>query len=86
MGVTDFVVPGNKPEKVLEYHSIIKNKIRKPVYYSPGLIAQGGSVADLAKKLDSWHGIVGRAIYNAKDMKKAAEEMVRELSILLFAT
>ena len=79
MGVTDFVIPGNKPEKAMEYVKIIKNKIKNPVFYSPGLIAQGGSISDLAKKLDSWHAIVGRAIYEAKDIRKATDEMAKEL-------
>ena len=79
MGVVDFVIPGNKPEKSLEYVNLIKNKIKNPVFYSPGLITQGGSISDLAKKLDSWHAIIGRAIYEAKDMRKAAEEFAKEL-------
>ena len=79
MGVADFVIPGNKPYKSMEYAAIIKNKIKNPVFYSPGLITQGGSVSDLAKKLDSWHAIVGRAIYEAKDMRKAAEEFAKSL-------
>ena len=79
MGVTDFVIPGNKPEKAMEYVNLIKRKIKNPVFYSPGLITQGGRISDLAKRLDSWHAIVGRAIYGAKDMKKAAEESAKEL-------
>ena len=79
MGVTDFVVPGNKPEKAMEYVNLIKRKVKNPVFYSPGLITQGGRINDLAKKLDSWHAIVGRAIYEAKDMKKAAEELAKKL-------
>ena len=79
MGVTDFVIPGNKPEKSMEYVNLIKKKIKNPVFYSPGLITQGGSISDLAKKLDSWHAIVGRAIYEAKDMKKACKELAKEL-------
>ena len=79
MGVVDFVIPGNKPEKLLDYVNLIKNKIKNPVFYSPGLITQGGSISDLAKKLDSWHAIIGRAIYEAKDMRKAAEEMAKAL-------
>ena len=81
MGVTDFVIPGNKPEKAMEHVNLIKTKIRNPVFYSPGLVAQGGSISDLAKKLDSWHAIIGRAIYEAKDMEKAAEEFVKNLKI-----
>ena len=79
MGVADFVIPGNKTEKAMEYVQIIKNKIKNPVFYSPGLITQGGSISDLARKIDSWHAIVGRAIYEAKDMGKAAEELTKEL-------
>ena len=79
MGVTDFVIPGNKPEKAMEYVNLIKKKIKNPVFYSPGLVAQGGNISDLAKQLDSWHAIIGRAIYEAKDMKKAAEEFAKNL-------
>ena len=79
MGVTDFVIPGNKPEKAMKYVNTIKNKIKNPVFYSPGLVAQGGLISDLANKLESWHAIVGRAIYEAKDMKKACEELAKEL-------
>ena len=79
MGVTDFVIPGNKPEKAIEYANLIKSKIKNPVFYSPGLVSQGGSISDLARKLDSWHAIVGRAIYEAKDIEKAAEELVKNL-------
>ena len=80
MGVTDFVIPGNKPEKALKYVDLIKRKIKNPVFYSPGLIAQGGQISDLARKLDSWHAIIGRAIYEAKDMKKAAEELAKYIN------
>ena len=79
MGVADFVIPGNKLEKAMEYVKIIKNKIKNPIFYSPGLITQGGSISGLARKLDSWHAIVGRSIYEAKNMKKAAEELAKEL-------
>src|SRR3990167_6006229 len=79
MGVSDFVIPGNKPEKSMEYVDLIKSKIKNPVFYSPGLVAQGGSISELAKKLESWHAIVGRAIYEADDMKKAAEEFLKNL-------
>ena len=79
LGVADFVIPGNKPDKCMEYDELIKKKVKSPVYYSPGLVTQGGNISDLAKKLDSWHAIVGRAIYETEDMKKAAEEMASNL-------
>ena len=79
MGVADFVSPGNKPDRSMEYVNLIKNKSQKSVFDSPGLVTQGGSISDLARKLDSWHAIIGRAIYEAKDMKKAAEELAKSL-------
>lgn len=80
LGVRDFVVPGNKPEKIREYRELLEAKGVKPVLYSPGLVAQGGSLSEGAKAAGkSWHAIVGRGIYGAKDMKKAAEELCREL-------
>ena len=79
MGVADFVVPGNKPDKAMEYKKMIEKKVKNPVFYSPGLVTQGGKISDLASKLESWHAIVGRAIYEADDMKKAAEELAKEL-------
>ena len=63
----------------MEYKEVIENKVKNPVFYSPGLVTQGGKISDLAEKLDSWHAIVGRAIYKAKDMGKAAEEIAKDL-------
>lgn len=80
MGIMDFVVPGNKPYMMEEYKRFLESFGIKPIFYSPGLIAQGGSLTEGAKAAgDNWHAIVGRALYNAKDMKKAAEKMVKGL-------
>ena len=79
MNVSEFVIPGNKPDKSVEYVNLISKKIKNPVFYSPGLVAQGGKISELASKLERWHAIVGRAIYEAKDMKKAAEELTSSL-------
>jgi len=80
MGVVDFVVPGNKPDKIKKYREFLEKFSIKPVFYSPGLVAQGGSLTQGAKAAgDKWHAIVGRGIYQAKDMKKAAEELCKEL-------
>ena len=79
-GIRDFVVPGNKPEKIRLYRAFLEARGVKPVFYSPGLIAQGGSITESAKAAGkSWHAIVGRALYNAKDVNKAAKEMVKAL-------
>jgi orotidine-5'-phosphate decarboxylase len=80
MGVVDFVVPGNKPEKIRKYREMLVSMGIDPVFYSPGLVAQGGKVSESAKAAgNKWHAIVGRGIYSAEDMKKAAEELVRAL-------
>jgi len=80
LGVKDFVVPGNKPEKILEYKKLFDEKGVDSTLYSPGLIAQGGKITDSGKAAGKkWHAIVGRAIYQAEDVKKAAEELAKEL-------
>ena len=79
-GVTDFVVPGNKPEKITFYKSFLESKGIEPVFYSPGLIAQGGKISDSAKAAGKkWHAIIGRGIYEAPNIKKAALEFVKEI-------
>ncbi|MBW2975321.1 orotidine 5'-phosphate decarboxylase [Candidatus Woesearchaeota archaeon] len=80
LGVMDFVVPGNKPFMIKEYRRFLESFGIKPTFYSPGLIAQGGSLTEGAKAAgENWHAIVGRALYNAKNIKKAAEKMVEAL-------
>ncbi len=79
-GVTEFVVPGNKPEKIKFYRELFESRGIRPVLYSPGLVAQGGSISESGKATGaSWHAIVGRALLEAKDRKKAAEELCSQL-------
>lgn len=80
LGINNFVVPGNKPYMMAEYKRFLESFGITPIFYSPGLIAQGGSLTEGAKAAgENWHAIVGRALYNAKDMKKAATELVKEI-------
>ena len=79
--INDFVVPGNKPEKIKLYKAFLEARGIKPIFYSPGLIAQGGNITESAKAAgEKWHAIVGRALYDAKDINKAAKELVRNLN------
>lgn len=79
--VNDYVVPGNKPEKIKLYKAFLEARGIKPIFYSPGLITQGGDIVEGAKAAgDRWHAIIGRALYNAKDANKAAKEMVKNLN------
>jgi orotidine-5'-phosphate decarboxylase len=78
--IEDFVVPGNKTEKIKLYKAFLEARGVKPIFYSPGLITQGGNITESAKAAgDKWHAIVGRALYNAKDIHKSAEDMVKNL-------
>jgi orotidine-5'-phosphate decarboxylase len=81
LGVNNFVVPGNKAERVAHYRSILQPIVGSSLsLYAPGFILQGGVIADVAKAAgDSWHAIVGRAIYGAKDIRAAAKEMTSQL-------
>src|SRR3989344_2862848 len=55
LGINDFVVPGNKPEKIKIYRGLLGEKA---VFYSPGLISQGGSLTESAKLAGNhWHAI-----------------------------
>ncbi|MCL5675049.1 MAG: orotidine 5'-phosphate decarboxylase [Candidatus Marsarchaeota archaeon] len=76
-GIEDYVVPGNRPERVAYYRKIIAKELGKePIFYSPGFIAQGGSIGEMAKVAGSrWHAIVGRGIYASENPGKAAEEL-----------
>jgi len=79
--INDFVVPGNKPEKIKMYKAFLEAHGIKPIFYFPGLIAQGGDITESAKAAgERWHAIVGRALYNAKDINKAAKGLVRNLN------
>jgi len=77
LGVRDFVVPGNKPEKVQAYRKLLEGLCGDdPIsLYAPGFVAQGGVIKEAAQVAgESWHAIVGRGIYQAGDMHAAAVE------------
>lgn len=80
MGITDFVVPGNKPEIIEKIKkSLISNGI-DPIFYSPGFVSQGGKISEATKAAGSkWHAIVGRAIYESPNIKKEIEILISQL-------
>ena len=89
MGVTDFVVPGNKPDRIRYFHGLATGLDVAPTFYSPGLVAQGGDLKEGAKvvqecaekvqKVAEFHGIVGRALYQAENIHEAAVELTSQL-------
>lgn len=77
LGVVDFVVPGNRPNDIKNIRTELEKKIDKPVFYSPGLLTQGGKISDASSAAgDYWHAIVGRGIYESGDIKGATTKYV----------
>ena len=81
LGVTHFVVPGNKAESIRKYIDIIiKSGVKNPVLYSPGLITQGGILKEARKAAGTrWQAIIGRAIITAKDPRSATKEIIDQI-------
>ncbi len=76
LGVTDFVVPGTNPEAINKIREMLEHQKINPILYSPGLVAQGGNISEALKAAGGhWHAIVGRAIYGAKNIHAAVEEL-----------
>jgi len=75
LGVTDFVVPGNRPDDIKNIKDALEKKGVTPVFYSPGLLTQGGKIEDASRAAGKhWHAIVGRGIYTSGDIRKSALE------------
>ncbi|HPQ80925.1 MAG TPA: orotidine 5'-phosphate decarboxylase [bacterium] len=80
LGVNDYVVPGNNPEAIRKIRMMLEREHSHPVFYSPGFVAQGGTISDaVAAAGDHYHAFVGRGIYEAKDMRAAASELCKHL-------
>jgi orotidine-5'-phosphate decarboxylase len=77
MGVKHFVVPGNKPDRVEYYRSILGGEV---TFYSPGLVTQGGSIETSGKVAgEKWHCIVGRALTKSDNIRKTIRELTANL-------
>jgi orotidine-5'-phosphate decarboxylase len=80
MGVTDYVVPGNDPDAIILMKILLENEKVNPVFYSPGLVTQGGDISKAGRVAgDRFHGIVGSGIYKSEDIRRAAEELTSKL-------
>jgi orotidine-5'-phosphate decarboxylase len=82
LGVKDFVVPGNKPEKVQEYREFFDEEVGEGEYslFAPGFVAQGGEISETGQAAGkSWHAIIGRGITQAADMRGAAIEHTQQI-------
>ena len=84
-GVENFVVPGNKPEKLKKYNSLLTRTLeplrKRPCLLSPGFGRQGGDIADAVKAVhpSRFFPIIGTAIYTADNIRAKTEELVCSL-------
>lgn len=80
LGVTDFVVPGNRPDDIIRIKEVIESEGVTPIFWAPGFVAQGGNITEGGKAAgERFHAIVGRGIYRAEDKRQAAIELTSQL-------
>jgi len=76
LGITDFVVPATNPQAIEKIRVMLEHSGIKPVLYATGFGVQGGDLKTAAVALgDRWHAIIGRAIYAAKNVRHAVEDL-----------
>ena len=83
-GVTDFVVPGNKPDVIRTIRALIEDIGVDPIFYAPGFLAQRGEISEAAREAGArWHAIVGRGFFqdgsDAQSIRSAALRLVASL-------
>lgn len=80
-GVSKFVVPGDDIAKLGFYDSLFNdlNTGLDVSFYSPGFGVQGGKFDDLKFISHPLHLIIGRYLYESKNVKKTVEEIVNQL-------
>jgi len=74
VGATGIIAPATRPERIRRMREIV-GSLR---IATPGVGAQGGSAAD-AIRAGADYVIVGRAIYEAKEPRKAAEKAINQI-------
>jgi len=82
LGVTNFVLPGTKPEVVKRFASGCLAKVKSAFIMMPGIGSQGGSLASAFRAAEphSRFAIVGSAIYRAKDPRAALQTFIEEMN------
>lgn len=83
LGVDTFVVPGTKIQQIKYYADCIRKIIPDPTFMFPGIgKGQGGDIANAfeASLPSNSSAIIGRGIYAAKDINKAASILWKNAS------
>jgi orotidine-5'-phosphate decarboxylase len=79
-GVTDFVVPGNKPSEIKRIYNLLVAQNMNPTFYSPGFISQGGGVSGISEIVPcDFHAIIGRGIYESENIREVALSYVNQI-------
>ena len=71
MGITNYVAPSTRPERLSEIRDIVG---KDAFMISPGVGTQGGDPRETLKYSKAL--IIGRSIYNAEDPEKATKDIV----------
>ncbi len=82
LGVNHFVVPANKLNWVKKLRNLLIKILGEGNYtlLAPGFISQKGDISKFgAVAGNNWHAIVGSAIYQADNIKKAAMMIAKQI-------
>lgn len=82
LGVREFVVPGNKPDKVAKYKAFFDKEVGEGQYslWAPGFVDQGGDISETGLVAGPrFHAIVGGGIYKAENPRLAAQNLGQKL-------
>ena len=74
MGITNYVAPSTRPERLSEIRDIVG---KEAFMISPGVGTQGGDPRETLKYSNAL--IIGRSIYNAEDPEKATKDIVESI-------
>lgn len=86
LGVTDFVVPGNKIDWVKRIRDVLVGELGEGSFtlYAPGFITQKGAISECGQAAgNEWHAIVGSAIYGKStqaEQRQAAIVVTRQIT------
>ena len=74
MGITNYVAPSTRPERLSEIRDIVG---KDAFIISPGVGTQGGDPKETLKYSSAL--IIGRSIYNAEDPEKSTREILESI-------
>jgi orotidine-5'-phosphate decarboxylase len=85
LGADHFVVPGNTPAKLTHHAARLAEQLERPTFLVPGIGPLGGTMGSVVRAACGARvfGVVGRAVYAAKDPAESAKRLVAEAQAAL---